>query len=162
MKDGRRWYFNFIYTMIQNDPESKWDALMAEQFGANERATRYFELLKTGKTLEKLKQKGIFTFDSDMDLGVAGYDAAMLVGQARIAYTGNIISEEEAWKVIKFARELAVNSFTNWEDFGKSFALGFDLDMRADYDEYKEDIFHLFKQVMDKPDSPWNTINWLQ
>ncbi len=97
-----------------------------------------------------------------MDLGVAGYDAAMLVGQARIAYTGNIISEEEAWKVIKFARELAVNSFSNWEDFGKSFALGFDLDMRADYDEYKEDIFHLFKQVMDKPDSPWNTINWPQ
>lgn len=162
MKDGRRWYFDFIYNMIQNEPREQWDTLMTEKFGNNERAYRYFNQLKTGETLQKLKQKSILTFDSELNLGVAGYDAAILVGQARKAYTGNIISEEEAWKVIKFARDLALQHFSSWEDFGKSFALGFDLDMRASYKEYKEEVFHIYKQVVENPDSPWNTLNWPQ
>lgn len=160
MKDGRRWYFDFIQNMVQNEPEEKWAGLMDQKFGNNERAHRYLKLLSTGDALNTLKQKGILTFDSEMNLGVAGYDAAVLVGQARKAYTGNLISEEEAWKVINFAKELALQHFSSWEEFGKSFALGFALDMRADYHTYREEVFHIYRQVLEKPESPWNTINW--
>lgn len=96
----------------------------------------------------------------ELKLGVAGYDAAVLVGQARKAYTGNLISEEEAWKVINFAKALALQHFSSWEDFGKSFALGFAIDMSANSNTYKEEVFHLYKQVLESPDSPWNTIKW--
>lgn len=147
--------------MIKTQPEATWGHLMNEKFGNNERAQRYFNLLKSNTTLNKLKQKGILTFDSELDLGVAGYDAAVLVGQARKAYTANIITEQEAWKVINFASELTKQHFSSWEDFGKSFALGFDLDMREDYNTYKEEVFHIYKQVMENSNSPWNTINWM-
>jgi len=160
MKDGRRWYFDFIVDMINNQPEENWNDLMTEKFGGNERADRYFKLLKTGATVQKLKQKGIFAFDSDLELGVAGYDAAVLAGQARKAFTAQVISEKDAWKVIRFAKELALQHFSSWEEFGKSFALGFDLDMRADYNDYKEEVFHLYLQVISEPSSPWNTIDW--
>ncbi|MCV9387391.1 DUF1266 domain-containing protein [Reichenbachiella ulvae] len=160
MKDGRRWYFDFIFHMIQNEPKENWDQLMEGKFGQNERAERYLKHLSTGETLSVLKQKGILTFDSEMQLGVAGYDAAILTGQARKAFTAKLISEEEAWKVISFARKLALETFSSWEEFGKSFALGFALDMREDYHTYKEEVFHLYKQVLEDDNSPWNTIDW--
>lgn len=160
MKDGRRWYFDFIQNMVQTQPQEKWEALMSQKFGANERANRYLAQLSSGETLCTLKKKAILTYDSELQLGVAGYDAAVLAGQARKAYTGNLISEEEAWKVLNFAKDLALEHFSSWEEFGKSFALGFALDMRADYHTYKEEVFHLYKQVLEKPDSPWNTLDW--
>jgi len=160
MEDGRRSYFDFISNMLQNKPDAEWDKLMQEKFGSNERAERYFKLLKKGETLSKLKQKGFFTFDSELDLGLVGYDAAVLVGQARKAYTGNIITEEEAWKVINFASEMVRKHFSSWEEFGKSFILGFDLDMKASYKDYKEGVFHTYKQTLEKPESPWNKISW--
>ncbi len=160
MKDGRRWYFDFIQGMIENEPQEKWGELMDQKFGSNERAHRYLKTLSSGEALNSLKQKGIILFDSELKLGVAGYDAAVLVGQARKAYTGNLISEEEAWKVINFAKALALQHFSSWEDFGKSFALGFAIDMSANSNTYKEEVFHLYKQVLESPDSPWNTIKW--
>ncbi|MFY0714943.1 DUF1266 domain-containing protein [Seonamhaeicola sp. NFXS20] len=160
MKDGRRWYFDFIQGMIENEPQEKWGELMDQKFGSNERAHRYLKTLSSGEALNSLKQKGIILFDSELELGVAGYDATVLVGQARKAYTGNLISEEEAWKVINFAKALALQHFSSWEDFGKSFALGFAIDMSANSNTYKEEVFHLYKQVLESPDSPWNTIKW--
>ena len=160
MEDGRRWYYNFIYKMIKNQPEEKWDALMKDYFGDNERAFNYLKVLKTNKILNELKQNGIITFDSEMDLGIAGYDAAMLVGQARKAYTTNIITEDEALKVIDFARELALKQFSSWEEFGKSFILGFAFDQQHRERSYREEIYHLYKQTVENPTSPWNTIDW--
>jgi len=160
IKDGRRWYFDFIKHIIQTEPKEKWEELMGQKFGNTERANRYLEQLSSSETLHTLKQKGILTFDSEINLGVAGYDAAILAGQARKAFTGNLITEEEAWKVINFAKDLALQHFSSWEDFGKSFALGFALDMRADYHTYKEEVYHIYKQVLAKPGSPWNTLDW--
>lgn len=160
MKDGRRWYFDFIYNMIKTQPEEQWDALMKDYFGDNERAFNYLKVLKTNKALNELKQKSFITFDSEMDMGIAGYDAAMLVGQARKAYTTNIITEEEAFKVIKFARELALEHFSSWEEFGKSFILGFAFDQQHAERSYREEVYHIYKQVLENDQSPWNTINW--
>ncbi len=160
MKEGRRWYFDGITEIQNTQPETDWNHLMQQKFGNNDRAQRYFEVLKNKTVLNELKQLGIFTFDSEIEIGVVGYDAAMLVGQARKAFTAGIISEEEAWKVINFARDLAVQQFNSWDDFGKSFILGFALDMKADYKEYRKEVFHIYQQVTEHPNSPWNTIQW--
>lgn len=162
MKDGRRWYFNFINHMVQNVPEAEWEGLMEKKFGNNERADRYLRLLRNGGVLDILKQKGIMTFDSELELGVAGYDAAILVGQARKAFTANLISEKDAWKVINFAKELALQHFSSWEEFGKSFVLGFALDLYDSSSTYWEEVCHIYLQVQKSPDSPWNTIDWPQ
>ncbi len=160
MKDGRRWYFDFIYHMMNNVPEEKWDDLMNEKYGDNERAQRYLNLLKTGKAQGVLKSKGFITFDTEIEVGVAGYDASVLVGHARRAFTAGIISEEDAWKVINFATQLARAHFSSWEDFAKSYILGFTLDIRDRKDGFLEEMYHLYKQVLEKQESPWNTINW--
>lgn len=160
MQDGRRWYFDFIYNMIKTEPKENWDALMNEKFGGNERANRYLRMLSSGEALTTLKSKGYIAFESEFDLGVAGYDASILVGQARRAFTAGLISEEEAWKVIEFATALARKHFTSWEEFGKSFILGFTLDIRDQKDGYLEDMYHLYGQVVNDSRSPWNTVAW--
>ncbi len=160
MKDGRRWYYNFIYNMMNTLPEEDWEKIMKDYFGNNERAFNYLKVLKSNKALNELKQNGLLTFDNEMDISIAGYDAAILVGHARKAYTTGIITEEEAFKVIKFARELALNHFSSWEEFGKSFILGFAFDQQHRERSYREEVYHLYKQVSEHPESPWNTISW--
>ena len=158
--DGRRWYFDFIFTMIKTEPQEKWDSIMIQKFGDNKRAQRYFELLKTNKALNILKSKGFITFDSEIEKGVAAYDASIMVGHARRAFTANLISEQEAWKVINFATQLARNNFSSWEEFSKSYILGFTLDIRDRKDGYHEEHYHIYKQVIEDSNSPWNTIQW--
>jgi len=160
IKNGRRWYFDFIYDMINNAPEENWDSLMNDKFGENERAQRYLNFLKTGKAQGILKSKGLITFDSEIEVGVAAYDASVLVGHARRAFTAGIISEQEAWEVINFATQLAKGNFSSWEDFGKSYILGFTLDIRDRKDGFLDEMYHLYQQVLEKSDSPWNTIKW--
>lgn len=160
MKDGRRWYYDFIYNMIKTKPEEEWENAMTTYFGNNERAFNYLKVLKSNKVLNELKQKGVLTFDSEMDLGIAGYDAAILVGQARKVFTAGIITEEEAWKVINFASGLTREHFSSWEDFGKSFILGFAFDQQHRERSYREEVYHLYKQVLENPQSPWNTLDW--
>lgn len=160
MKDGRRWYYDYIYNMMKTQPTENWDALMNDYFGANDRALRYFKELKADKALNELKLQGIITFDTEMDLGIVGYDAGTLVGQARKAYTADLITEDEAFKVINFARELALNHFSSWEEFGKSFILGFAFDQQHRERSYREEVYHLYKQTMESDQSPWNTIKW--
>lgn len=162
MKDGRRWYFDFIYTMMQTEPEENWENLMYQKFGENERAQRYLNLLKTGKAEEILKNNRFITFDSEIEIGVAAYDACVLIGQARMAFTAEIISEREAWKVINFATQLAKENFSSWEAFGKSYILGFTLDIRHEHKAAIKETQHLYKQVLASPLSPWNQIDWPQ
>ena len=162
MKDGRRWYFDFIFQMMNTQPEADWEKILHQKFGDNERAQRYLNLLKTEKAQQTLKSKGFITFDAEMEKGVAAYDASVLVGHARRAYTAAIISEEEAWKVIDFATQLAKEKFSSWEEFGKSYLLGFTLDIRDRKDGFLEEMYHLSKQVIENPKSPWNTIDWPQ
>ncbi|MFT4661467.1 MAG: hypothetical protein ACI8XB_001744 [Patiriisocius sp.] len=160
MEDGRRAYFDFIYDMTQNQPEESWDALMNQQFGSNDRANTYLNFIKSGKAVATLKEKGCITFDSEIEIGVAGYDASVLVGHARRAFTANVITEAEAWEVIDFATKLAKENFSSWEEFGKSYVLGFTLDIKDRKDGFQDETYHLYSQVVENPESPWNTINW--
>jgi len=91
---------------------------------------------------------------------VAGYDASVLGGHARRAFTAGIISEEDAWKVINFATQLAKQSFSSWEEFAKSYILGFTLDIKDRKDGFQDEMYHLHKQILENPESPWKTIKW--
>ncbi len=146
--------------MLKTEPEANWENLMNQKFGENERAFRYFRLLKTNEVLNRLKQKGFITFDSEINKGIAAYDASILIGQARRAYSAHLISEEEAWKVINFATLLAKEHFSSWEEFSKSFILGFSLDTPDSSKAYREEVYHQFKQVLESEKSPWNQLNW--
>lgn len=161
MKDGRRWYYNFITQMINKEPEATWKSHMTAYFGENERAFNYLKVLENNKVQNELKQKQFITFDTEMEVGIAAYDAAILVGQARKAFTANIITEEEALKVIKFAKALAVQHFSSWEAFGKSFIIGFAFDQQHRERSYREEIYHTYQQVLEDSNSPWNTIDWI-
>ena len=144
---------------MKNQPKESWEEMMESYFGDNERAFHYLKVLKSNNVLNELKQNGLITFEDEMDLGIVGYDAALLVGHARKAYTTGIITEEEAFKVIKFARELTLSSLNSWEEFGKSFIIGFAFDQQHRERSYRKEVYHLYKQVLENPESPWNIIS---
>lgn len=160
MQNGRRWYFDFIFDMVQTQPEEKWNDLIHEHYGDNKRALSYVESLKTGETLKKLKTNEIITFDSEMELGIAAFDVVMLIEHTRFAYTAELISKQEAWEVIDVATQLAKEHFSSWEEFGKSYLLGISIDLGDIDRNYVYQIYHLYKQVQENPESLWNTINW--
>lgn len=164
LEDGRRGYFDFIYSMIKNEPQEKWNEIMTKKYGQNDRAERYLKLLSPGKdnSMELLKHKGFIDFDSDVEKGILGYDVSMAIGQARRAYSADLISEKEAWEIINTATKMAQETFSSWKEYAKSHIIGFALDMGArNRGSYREMYYHLYKQVLENPNSPWNTIEWI-
>lgn len=87
-------------------------------------------------------------------LGVMGWDSGRLAFVARACCEQNLISEEEAWHYMAKAYDMAHASFSNYEDFAKSYALG-----RAVWgsDVY---IMSLAKDLLEKPNSPWVQYPW--
>lgn len=157
MEGGRRVYFDFIMQIMETQPEDQWDTLVEEKYGDNRHVQTMLKDLKSGVTKDRLKEKGIIIFDSEIELGIAAFDIAFLVEHAKFAYSSQYITEQEAWRVINFATELAREQFSSWEDFGKSQAIGISI---VTTDPYAEDMLNLIKQVIEDPESPWNTINW--
>lgn len=161
--DGRRAYFNFIYPLFKSVPREEWNTKMQEQFGDNERAQRILTVFDKHKIIDYWKSEGIIEFDSDVEIGSLGWDISNLIGQARRAFTAQLITEEEAWDIIGRATEMAKENFNSWEEFGKSMIIGFTIDMfkRKDIEaHYLEDSVRIYKLTVTDPSSPWNTIEW--
>lgn len=161
--EGRRTYFEVIYPIFKSVPREEWDAKMREHFQGNERAERILNSLDQHKMTDILKSHKIIEFDSDMEIGSMGWDICNLVGQARRAFTAQLISEAEAWEIIDRASKMAKENFNSWEEYGRSLSIGFALDMYKHPmygEEYFTDYLKSYKTIMTNPKSPWNTISW--
>jgi len=163
LNHGRRGYLNTIYPIFKNEPKNSWEEKMAQAFpNGNDRAYKILDKFDKYSLIDELKSKGIIEFDSDIEIGALGYDVGMAIGQARRAFTAELISEKEAWDIINTATELAKQNFTSWDDFGKSHMIGYALDVYKlkGWTDYYQEYIHLYKSIKENADSPWNTLEW--
>ena len=108
------------------------------------------------KMMPKLVKLGIVKDETDfVRIGADGYYISVLVYLARLCAESKYISEEEMWQYVDAADEFAHQSLTSWEDYGKSYLIGYalwlgsgiQLKMQAD----------VVKKLIENPKSPWNS-----
>jgi len=75
--------------------------------------------------LGELKDDKMIESGDDLKrLGVVGWDCGRLSFIARICHDAGYITEQDAWEYINEAYSIAKNTFTNWEDYSKSYVIG--------------------------------------
>ena len=108
------------------------------------------------KMMPKLVKLGIVKDETDfVRIGADGFYVSTLVYLARLCAESKYISEEEMWQYVDAADEFAHRSLTSWEDYGKSYLIGYaiwlgsgiQLKMQAD----------VVKKLIENPKSPWHS-----
>lgn len=83
------------------------------------------QLANLAETLGDLQADGIVQSVADVErLGTDGWELGRLVYVARMCFDAGLISEAETWAYIDEADQLASARFSNWADFGHSYAIG--------------------------------------
>lgn len=160
LHEGRRSYFDFIYRLYTDTPKNQWQAKMLERYGNNTRPYKMLERLSEHNVVDALIQKGVIKSESDLSIGVIGWDISTLVGQARRAYTAGLVSKEESLNTIKIARKLAVDHFNSWQAYGRSQVIGMALDYYRHDDKFFNEYIATYKSVLHDRKSPWNKMEW--
>lgn len=158
--EGRRSYFDFIYPLYKKVPSTEWSAKMEAMYGNADRPRKILSRLSEHKVIDTLIKQGVITNESEMDIGVLGWDVSVLIGQARRAYTAGLVSEQEALSTIKTAANMARKNFDSWKEFGQSQMIGMALDYYHHDDTFFNDYIETYHQVTTDTQSPWNTIPW--
>nr|WP_199001336.1 DUF1266 domain-containing protein [Flavobacterium sp. ASV13] len=156
---GYRFYHPTIYEAFTS-PEYKQEEIIISHFNSQEDLDRAFSQLQNLKdTLQELKTNNILSQDSDiLKFGSAGWDCGRLVFLTRICFDAGYISEELAWTYIDSADVLAKNTFTNWNDYAKSYVLG--RAMWGGAKSYNSGIISIAKYLQEEPNSPWKQLLW--
>ena len=106
--------------------------------------------------MPKLVKLGIVKDETDLvRIGADGWGATRLAYIARLCAESKYINEEEMWQYVDAADEFAHRSLTSWEDYGKSYLIGYalwlgsgiQLKMQAD----------VVKKLIENPKSPWHS-----
>ena len=106
------------------------------------------------KYIGNLVKEGIVKDEAEFSrIGGIAFDTTRLVSIARWCAESKYISEKELWEYVDFADELVHKSLTSWEDYGKSYLIGYCL-WGADGYELKHSATTV-KKLMNEPDSPW-------
>ena len=106
------------------------------------------------KYIGNLVKEGIVKDEAEFSrIGGIAFDATRLISVARWCAESKYISEKELWEYVDFADELAHKSLTSWEDYGKSYLIGYCLWGADGYElKYRTPTV---KKLMNEPDSPW-------
>ena len=106
------------------------------------------------KYIGNLVKEGIVKDEAEFSrIGGIAFDTTRLVSIARWCAESKYISEKELWEYVDFADEQAHKSFTSWEDYGKSYLIGYCLWGADGYElKYRTPTV---KKLMNEPDSPW-------
>jgi len=106
------------------------------------------------KHIGNLVREGIVRDEAEFSrIGGVAFEATRLVAIARMCAESKYISEQEMWEYVDFADEQAHKSLTSWEDYGKSYLIGYCLWGADGYElKYRTPTV---KKLMNEPDSPW-------
>lgn len=86
------------------------------------------------------------------------WDSVRTVNVGRWAYLCGYITENEMWKIMQQAVNVAEGYFTSWEDYGRSFVLGRGV-WHGDPDD-SETAYEIVSLLLEKEESPWKQIAW--
>lgn len=117
------------------------------------------QLANLAETLADLQADGVVQSVADVErLGTDGWELGRLVYVARMCFDAGLISEAETWAYIDEADQLARARFSNWADFGHSYAIGRAL--WSGKDSANSGIAHIAKYLLSNPESPWTQLDW--
>ena len=106
--------------------------------------------------MPKLVKLGIVKDETDfVRIGADGYYISVLVYLARLCAESKYISEEEMWQYVDAADEFAHQSLTSWEDYGKSYLIGYALWLGSGIQLKMQ--ANVVKKLIENPKSPWNS-----
>ncbi|KAF2509102.1 DUF1266 domain-containing protein [Flavobacterium foetidum] len=160
LKDrGHRFFLPVVYEAFTAN-ENQQTAIILNKFSNEDDLDRAFSQLQNLKdTLQELKTNNVLLQDSDiLKYGSAGWDCGRLVFLSRICFDAGYISEEMAWTFIDAADVLAKSTFTNWNDYAKSYLLG--RAMWGGAQSYNLGIISIAKYLQEEPNSPWKQLAW--
>lgn len=108
-----------------------------------------------GTAWDDLRRKKIFKdFEEMCALGVMGWDAGRLNFVARASFNKEYISEEELWRYIQRAYDMAHSELHSWKELANSYVLG-----RALWNG-STDIATFAGIALENKYSPWTWLKW--
>lgn len=149
--------FPAVYKAFVTDGVAAQKEIIAEVAEGDEDlyADTWEKLMNLKRSYDALVREGIIKDKADLErIGVMGWDAGRLNFIARACLDKGYISEEECWKCIDHAYDMAHGSLSSWKDLANSYMLGRalwngDVNMAA-----------LAEDLLTKPESPWMTMTW--
>ncbi|MCD8193904.1 MAG: DUF1266 domain-containing protein [Tannerellaceae bacterium] len=104
--------------------------------------------------LHHIQKEETSTFTDQLPPTIAGWDYARAAHLACRIWEAGYIDEDEMWKYLQRTAYLTASTFTSWQEFGQSYAVGrgFWRGMESDYDVAAE----VAGVLLTHPESPWH------
>lgn len=93
-----------------------------------------------------------------MPESVIAWDLVRLVNLGRWAYLCGYVNEEEMWQIMQIAADTAVEHFSSWEEYGRSFIMGRGV-WHGDPDD-SETAYDIVSLLLENEESPWKQQHW--
>lgn len=157
---GFRFYFNAIYkAYLAGTPEEQQNIITSSfnqsDLDYEEDVEKAFGQLNNLKeTWEQLTRNAIVSSKEELvKYNNLGWDCGRLVFLSRLCLDADYISENKAWEYIDKANELAVQNFSDWESFSKSYIIG--RGMWGGIESANEGIMGIADDLLTEEKSPW-------
>lgn len=157
---GYRYYFPFVYKAFLLDSHEAQDEIFQQNMTSQEDYDKIVSQLQNlQETYEELVRCKVIENREDLQrYGVTGWDAGRICFLARACCEMRYITEEEAWKYIDAAYDMAHSTFSSWKDMAMSYVIGRSLwgGMRA-YNSVMKDTAD---ELLTHENSPWKKYAW--
>jgi len=156
---GFAYYLPTVLKAFEAGSDEERKAIIIEAMTDQEDAEKAYD--QTQNLLESvgiLKDKGWIKHQDDVErYGVFGWDVGRLVFVARLCYEAKYISGQEAWDYIDAAYEQAQRTFNSWEELARSYVIGRFIWKGREANDGVDDTA---RDLVEKPNSPWQQIQW--
>ena len=89
-----------------------------------------------------------------------GWDFCRYIHLCRKGCLLGYLSENEAWRLIVPKARILQQTFDSWKDLGENYLIGREFWSLARTKASGWFYYQAFKNLLENPDSPWNTIPW--
>lgn len=157
---GFRYYSPFVFkAFLLTDPQQQdniFQQNMTSQEDYDKIVSQFENLQETYGELETCK---VVMKKEDLECyGVVGWDAGRLCFISRACCEMGYITEDEAWKYIDIAYEMAHSSFSSWRDMAMSYVIGRSLwGGKSAYNSVMKDTA---EELLTDEKSPWKRYSW--
>jgi hypothetical protein len=102
----------------------------------------------------------VMKYYSQLPEGISGWDYGVAICLSRWGYCCGYLTEKESWYFIKLIGTAMKNEFNSWQDFGKSYYVGWNF-MPEPQKKFSSNQFEeTYKRFLNSTESPWKKIQW--
>ena len=89
---------------------------------------------------------------------VIAWDLVRVVNLGRWAYLCGYVSENEMWQIMQVAADIALEHFSSWEEYGRSFIMGRGVWHVLFFKQ--KTAYEIVELLLENDESPWKQSNW--